>query len=474
MTLAELRAKLKAAHEAAKAARAKATAEAATEADRTAYKDALNAAEQALALVKDAEREEALEAATTGAAGGAAAGTAVLERNQNGDGRVPAQPEEKMTGIQEVALLGAAAAKSRVFAGNGTFKSPLEIMADEGYERFVDTLKQRAMHKAAVRGQKFNSTLTPADGGILLPTPQSSTIIGFLRPENTFLQGGPRRVPLVGGQFNQPRGASSATAGYVGEAGKKPVGSPTFNNISMRSKKLAGIVMVTMEALSWSLADLRAYLEDDLRSTLAQNMDLACYFSVGSDTTPNGILKRTGVNRFNAGATGTGAFFANPKAPTVAEIDAIATRMILAITDANIPATDRFAWTMNYHLMRYLADARGANGQPIYPELNQATPTWKGFRVLVTTQFPNNGGTTTDESTLALIDWGNVLYGEDEGLTVKTSTEASIDVGTGTPVLLFQQNMMAILMEMRHDIALQRDAAVSVLEHARWGSLSAS
>ena len=325
-----------------------------------------------------------------------------------------------------------------------------------------------------MRGQKFNSTLTPADGGILVPTPQSSTIIDFLRPENTFLQGGPKRVPLVSGQFNQPRGATGATAGYVGEGAKKPVGSPTFNNISMRSKKLAGIVMVTMEALAWSLADLRAYIEDDLRSTLASNLDLACYFSVGSDTTPNGILKRSGINRFNAATTGTGAYFANPKAPTVAEIDAVATRMILAITDANIPASQRFAWTMNYHLMRYLADARGANGQLIYPELNQAAPTWKGFRVLVTTQFPSNGGTTTDESTLALIDWGSVLYGEDEGLTVKTSTEASIDVGTGTPVLLFQQNMMAILMEMRHDIALQRDAAVSVLERARWGSLSAS
>ena len=124
--------------------------------------------------------------------------------------------------------------------------------------------------------------------------------------------------------------------------------------------------------------------------------------------------------------------------------------------------------------LRTLADARGANGQAIYPELNSDNPTWKGFRVLVTTQFPSNGGATTDESTLALVDWSNVLYGDEEDITVRTSMEATIDPGTGTLVHLFQQNMMAVLMEAQHDIALNYDQAVSVLRHARWGSLSAT
>ncbi len=169
------------------------------------------------------------------------------------------------------------------------------------------------------------------------------------------------------------------------------------------------------------------------------------------------------MNAFDASATGAGALFANPKAPTVAELDRVATRMILAITDANIPATNRFAWTMNYHLMRYLADSRGANGQYIYPELNTDTPDMEGLPgVRDHTQFPSNGGATTDESTLALVDWSNVLYGDEEDITVRTSMEATIDPGTGTLVHLFQQNMMAVLMEAQHDIALNYDQAVSV------------
>ena len=401
-TLAELREKLKAAREAATAARAKAVADNATDADRTAYKDALTAAEKALDMVKDAERQEALDASTTRSAS-AAAGTEVLERTAANDGRFAfARPAEKMSVLDEATLMAAASAKSRAFLQAGIAKSPIEILGEEGYERFVKDLKDRASANAARRREKTNTTLTSQDGGILLPTPNANTIIELLRGENTFLAANPRRVPLIGGQFNQPRGATSSTAGYVGEGMKKPVGSPTFNGISMRSKKIAGIVMVTMEALKWSLPDLQAYIRDDLRRTLAQNMDLACYFGAGSNYTPLGILNRPNVNAFDASATGAAALFANPKAPTVAELDRVATRMILAITDANIPATNRFAWTMNYHLMRYLADARGANGQYIYPELNSDNPTWKGFRVLVTTQFPSNGGATTDESTLAL------------------------------------------------------------------------
>lgn len=474
-TLQELRNDLKAKRAEVSTLKAAAFAAGADDAAVDAYEKGVKEMAEINRLVGLAETEEAVEARATRSASAAAGGTDVLERTAANDGRFAyARPEEKMTVLDEVTLLAAAAAKSRAWLQAGIAKSPVEILGDEGYERFVKTLKDRAAANAARRQEKTNTTLTAQDGGILLPTPNANTIVELLRGENTFLAAGPRRVPLIGGQFNQPRGATSSTAGYVGEAMKKPVGSPTFNGISMRSKKIAGIVMVTMEALKWSLPDLQAYIRDDLRATLAQNMDLACYFGPGTNFTPLGVLNRPNVNAFDASATGAAALFVNPKAPTVAELDRVATRMILAITDANLKNTSRFAWTMNYHLMRYLADARGANGQKIFPELDLTDPTWKGFRVIVTTQFPSNGGATTDESTLALIDWSNVLYGDEEDITVRTSMEATIDPGTGTLVHLFQQNMMAVLMEAQHDIALNYDQAVSVLRHVRWGSLSAT
>lgn len=471
MTLAQMREKLRADRDKLNDLRKAASADGATVEDRKAFADAVTACEALVDNIKAAEREEALDAEMSRSAGGSASGQAAHERARERDGEqfVPAQPK---TFTNEVALMAAAAAKSRGLAMGGTFKGPADILREEGFEGFLGQIQRRAQQRGML--QKTNQTTVSADGGILLPTPNSGQIIEFLRPNSTFLQAPVKRIPLVGGQYNQPRGATSSTAGYVGEGMKKPVGSPTFNGISMRSKKIAGIVMVTMEALKWPLANLQAYIEGDLRATIGQNIDLACYFGAGSAYTPLGILNRPNVNTFNAATTGTGAFFAAPKAPTVAEIDAMLTRMVLSITDYNIPMGQGFRWVTNWHVLMYMANLRGANGQKIYPELESATPTLKGIPVLVTTQFPNNGGTNTDESTLALIDFSHVLYGEEEDITVRTSTEATIDPGTGTLVHLFQQNMMAILAEAMHDIALEYDQAVSVLTHVRWGSLSAN
>ncbi len=172
-TLAELREKLKAAREAAAAARAKATADGATDADRTAYKDALTAAEKALDMVKDAEREEALDAATTSVRHGGRRRHRRAERSAAADGRFAyARPAEKMSILDEATLMAAASAKSRAFLQAGIAKSPIEILGDEGYERFVKELKDRASANAARRREKTNTTLTSADGGILLPTPE--------------------------------------------------------------------------------------------------------------------------------------------------------------------------------------------------------------------------------------------------------------------------------------------------------------
>lgn len=453
--------------------KAKAKAAEATPEQKGAYKTALDGITEACDKIEELEEEEKVEARAAKAAGTPVGGQEAGAGGGTGDDTVYAVPksEDEGKGDWLATLCAAAHAKSQAGIRSGVVKSPIEVMREEGYGRVADDLLKRQAQRSREKGlvAKTNSTLTAQDGGILLPTPNNASILPFLRAQNTFLDMGPRTVPLIGGRFFQPRGASTSTAGYVGEGARKPVGSPTFDSISMSSKKIAGIVMVTEEALRWSLADLRSYITDDLRQTLAANMDTALYFGAGSATVPNGILQRTAdINVFDGSNT---ALFADPKKPTVAELDRVATMMILAITDRNIAASPRFAWSMNYHLQQYLLNARGANGQEIYPDVKNGT--WKGFRISVTNAFPNNGGVATDESILALIDWSNVLYGNDEDVSVRTSTEATIDPGTGVLVHLFQQNMMAILMEARHDVALQRQGAISVLRKARWGSIAA-
>lgn len=417
----------------------------------------IEAQEATITVLKAAE---ALRARQTVPAGEEipAAGRSV-GRGDNGDpdGTIPAMPAQKMTPDQTVSLIAAATMKGKAHG-----ISALKIMADEGYAQFALDL--------AGQMKRIGKAVDTNTVDVLIPEIISNQIIELLRPETTFFQGGPRRIQFTSGKFKAPRGATGASASYVGEGAKKPVTEPTFDSIDMSSKKLAAIVLITREAKDWSLANIDAYIRDDLRAAMAQAIDTSAYFGTGAGDSPTGILATDGIPTFDA------ADFVNSTfAPTLAEVDAIASRLILSMTMANIGAAQTWAWLMSYRTLEFLKNMRvGDNdGMYAYPDLQQNPPRWKGFRVLVTNQVPVNGGATTDETTLSLIDFRHVLYGEEGGIEVKTSDQATVDVN-GTLVHLWQQNMYGILTEHRHDFGLRHLAAVAKMNHIRFGALEAA
>lgn len=464
MTLAQLREKLKADRTKLSDLRGKAAAEGATPEDRAAYKAGVKACQDTLDLIKDAEEEERIDAQTSKAADAPAGGG-------EGDARRPyAAPKKSVKDEQKALLPVAARAKAAILnkqaaeSGSGEFISPVDLLKNEGYGETLKELDSKAReqrHKAGI-----SSTVS---SGVLLPEPVADEIIPILYPAATFLQGNPRRVQLIGGTYRQARGVGSATAAYVGEGAKKPVGAPTFDDINMRSHKLAGIVYMTNEAAKWTIGRLEEYVRADLRRVLGLKMDSAMYFGTGSGATPTGIFAQPGITTLDGSGTG---LFANNRAPTVGELDRAASRMMLSLTGANIVRSETWRWVMGYRLMQYLADLRDGNGNAIYPGVDDpVNPRWKGIRILVSNQFAENGGVNTDEGNLGLVDFSHVLFAEEEGMTMKTSTEATID-DAGTLVLLWQQNMSAILCEMQHDVTIDQPKAVALLTNVRAGSPS--
>lgn len=369
-------------------------------------------------------------------------------------GRVAATVKEQLPADRQVSLLAAGHIKSKQ-AGD----HPLKILSDEGYGRFADELAD-----INYSGKSVN-TLTGAAGGVLLPAAARGQLLEMLTPKTTFLLGNPQRVPLVGGRYEQPAALTGATAAYVGESGKKPVSDVTFAMSSMKAKKLAGIVLITKEATKWLVPDIESYIRRNLGIALPQAMDTAAYFGTGSGDTPLGILNVAGVGVIDASTLAV-----LPKAPTLAEIDTIAGAATLYMATRDMNMGNVF-WLMAHRTLEWLKNIRvgGGDGVFAFPELQGAAPRWKGYPVLVTNKVPTNGGTNTDETTIALIDFDEVLFGEEEGLTVSTSSEATIDVG-GTLVHLYQQNMMAVLAEMMHDFGLARAAGVVKITKVRWGS----
>lgn len=465
MTLAQLREKLKADRTKLSDLRGKATAEGATVDDRAAYKAGVKACQDTLDLIKDAEEEERIDALSSKAADAPAGGG-----GDGGERRTYAAPKKTVKDEQKPLFPVAAQAKAAILnkqaqeSGSSERISPVDLLNNEGYGELVKEFDAKA------REQRFKAGLaSTVSGNVLLPQPVAEEIIPILYPAATFLQGNPRRVQLIGGTYRQARGVGSATAAYIGEGAKKPVGAPTFDDIDMRSHKLAGIVYMTNEAAKWTIGRLEDYVRGDLRRVMGLKMDSAMYFGTGVGATPTGIFNQPGITVLDGSGT---LQFANNRTPTYQELDRIASRMMLSLTGANIVRSDTWRWTMGYRFQQYLADLRDGNGNQIYPGVDDpVNPRWKGIRILVSNQFSENGGTNTDEGNLGLADFAHVLFAEEEGMTMKTSTEATIDDG-GTLILLWQQNMSAILCEMQHDVTLDQPKAAALLTHVRAGSPS--
>ncbi|MCR5875162.1 phage major capsid protein [Phenylobacterium sp. J426] len=430
------------------AIKAKAMAADATDDQVKALEDALNEIE---GIEKKIDLAEKAEAAAAKAARPADAPAGEPEGGQ----RIEPRPEQKMGLDQKLSLTAAAIIK----VGKGApQKAVFDLLDQEGYGSLAKELRVKAP-------QGFVNTGETTEGGILVPTQLAGGIVPLLRARSTFLGANPTRVQLVNGAFKQGRGATGATASYVGEGGLKPVSTPTFDAIDMKAKKLAGIVPLTNEARKWTVGNIEGYVRGDLQNALSLTMDLAAYLGTGSGANPTGIFNKSGIQT----VTGT---FTNPKAPTLAELDAFATAMILKLTTANIYSSDTWRWVMSYRTLMYLASMRvGDNdGELAYPTLQGANPTWKGFPVIVTNQVPTNLGTGTDQTLIGLVDFQHVLFGEEEGIVMKVSDQATLDVGGGDLLHLWQQNMFAILAETEHDFGLRYAKAVVKATGIRWGA----
>ena len=449
--LQKMRAKLRELLAELPAIKAKALAEDALESDLQAYDAKLDEIEQHSAKIDRAEREDALVAKTSKVA------LDPIQKDEDDDPVEPmfAAPKVKVEKSQSLGIMVAAA-----ILGKKNNVDPLKFLEDNGYGQFVKEI--RYMHKAAPT-PSVNIVNGASSGGVLVPSPLANSIIELLYPTTTFLQGGPRRVPLIGGKYHQARGATGATASYVGEGIKKPLSAPTFNDINMQAHKLATIVPITQEAKMWTIGDIESFVRADAAEAMAVKMDQTMYFGTGVGDIPLGIFNKSGVTTLTANGR-----FSNMAAPTLAELDAAATAMILSMTNANIYQNPSWAWLMPYRTMLKLQNMRVGStfdGLFAFPELQRPADgsasgaTWKGIRVLVSNQVPTNLGTGAVETTLSLIDFSQVLFGDEGAMIVKTSEEATLD-SSGTLIHLWQQNMFAILFEMFHDVGLRRNEAV--------------
>lgn len=303
------------------------------------------------------------------------------------------------------------------------------------------------------------STLTPGAGGVLVPTNMAREVIELWRPKSVVRTLGARPMPLVNGNLTMPRLKGGAVVGYIGTETDIPTTGPQFDDLKLTSKKLAGLVPISNDLLSYSGTNQNVdkIVVDDLATAMGAREDKGFIRDDGNNNTPKGLLHWALA----------GFKFVASAGDTIQKIETDLNKLILALegVDANL---GRPGWIMSPRTFRFLEGMRDGNGNKVFPEMKDGM--LKGYPVGKTTQVPNNLGAGSNASELYFVDFNDCFIGEDESLLIDYSKEAAYKDGNGDMVSAFQRDQTLVRVIAKHDFGPRHVESVSILTGVTWGA----
>lgn len=288
-------------------------------------------------------------------------------------------------------------------------------------------------------GQPVNRT------NINLPQAVSSEILQKTQESSTVMRLA-RQIALPGNGVQIPVIASDPAANWVTETGSKPVSTPTLDKKIMQAHKLAVIVPFSDEFRRDAAALYNALIAR-LPGVLAEKFDATVYFGPESGTTLANFDNFASVTAQALDGSGASPVYSG---------------LVAADTDISEQGgiVNGFAFSPQGKGM--LLSALDGDNRPLFINAvtENAVPRILGAPTYITKAAYKAGtsgtGTTPDIVGFAG-DWTKAMYGTVEGVKIAMSTEATLDIGNGNTINLFQQNMFAIRAEIEVGFVAQTE-----------------
>ncbi len=410
-----------------------------TEADTAAYDAAMDEIEALEGKIARAKRADTVLAQKA------------LPVSSPAERTVPAEIAKKLTTKEKVGLAMVSMVKAFTAEGSKAPKHVLAVMEADGYGDIAAEFDM---------GQKTMITTSGATGGFAVPPNFYEEIIGLLTPYTAFLQGNPLVIPMPGGNYRQSAGATRPTVGYKTEGAVTPNSTATLREIDMSAKLLSGLIPLTKQVVNWTAGRAQNYAANEMGTAMGLALDAGLLVGNGTAPNPRGIYNIAGVGTRAAAAGFT---------PTMTVVNA-AVRQMLNPIESFSELQQGLAWIMPQRVIGYLQDLMTVGGENYaFPTMQGENKTFKGYPVLKSAQVPINLGAGTNETTLALVSFSNVLMGESAGMTLSISEDASY-VNGGVTTSAFQNGLILIKADMEHDVDVRYAEAVQLLTAVQWGN----
>ena len=218
---------------------------------------------------------------------------------------------------------------------------------------------------------------------------------------------------------------SDPSAAWVGETSAKPVSNPGLATKVMRAYKLAVIVPFSNE-FRRDVASLYDALVERLPKALAEKFDSTVF---GNGDKPGSDFDN----------------FANVTKQSLAS-DVYA-GLVAADTDISLHGGIVNGYALSPQARGILLAATDQNKRPLF--INSAAEGAVPMILGAPTYMSKGAFVSGSPSVVAVAgDWTQAMYGTVEGVKIDYSSDATLDLGGGSSINLFQQNMFAVRAEI--------------------------
>lgn len=273
-----------------------------------------------------------------------------------------------------------------------------------------------------------------------------------------------QRVPLGPAGVKIPIITGRPTAGWIGEAEKKPASAGSISSKVIEPKKLAAIMVASAEVARLNPAQFLTKMQDSLAETFAIAFDRAALHdegpagASGGGPFPTFVDQTTKSQEIGGTTVANGGIF----------VDLVeAMRDIVSDVDASGRRYQLTGWALDSVLEPSLWGAVDTTGRPIWVDVatdqTSATISTAG-RLMGRRSFMGEGVSTIEQTAVVGYggDWSQAAWGAVGGISYRISTDAAVTIN-GSLVSLFEQNLVAILAEAEYGFLVNDTAAFTKL-----------
>lgn len=254
--------------------------------------------------------------------------------------------------------------------------------------------------------------------GVVLPEAVSSEILAKVQ-EASVIQRTARRISLPGSGVAVQMITGDPQAAWVGETGEKPVSNPTVTSKVLRPYKLAVIETFSNE-FRRDKAALYNALVNRLPGALAKKFDTTAMFGTapGSD-----------FDTLSDAGTMTLSYDG----------------LVNGLEGIGVDGYDLNGFVVSPQGEAGLLRIKDNDGRPIF--INDARTEGGVGQALGRPVFKSRAAASGQVIGFAG-DWAQAMWGTVEDVQIKISDQATLNLGEGETINLFQQNMFAVLAEI--------------------------